>query len=178
MVNGLLIIAITAPGDVPGEAAEICRILDAGEADLVHVRKPGWTYDKTRTLIEEIPPRLRSRIKVHDHFELAVEFGLGGVHLNARNPKAIEGAGAVSMSLHDIRQLDCAGFYDYVTLSPVFDSISKKGYTSAFNLAELKGKLEGKKVIALGGVTPEKFPDIKDAGFYGAAMLGHFWRKE
>lgn len=178
MVNGLLIIAITAPDDVPDEAVQICRILDSGEADLVHVRKPGWTYERTRSLIEKIPPRLRSRIKVHDHFRLSAELGLGGVHLNGRNPVPIAGAESVSKSLHDIGQLDCAGLYDYVTLSPIFDSISKKGYMSAFNLADLKGKLTGRKVIALGGVTPDKLTAIKDAGFYGAAMLGHFWQQE
>ena len=54
----------------------------------------------------------------------------------------------------------------------MYDSISKQGYASGFNLDELKGRLVGRNVIALGGVTPDKFLELQVAGFVGAAMLG------
>lgn len=176
MTEGLFIIAITSPDDIPDEAMRICRILESGDADMVHIRKPEWDYGRTRSLIERIPFSFYDRIKLHDHFEIVKELGLCGIHLNSRNPEPTPGAKSVSRSFHSIDQLDMAKHYDYVTLSPIFDSISKIGYKSSFNLAELKEKLEDKRVIALGGVTPEKFPLIKDTGFFGAAMLGYFWR--
>ena len=64
-----------------------------------------------------------------------------------------------------------------MTLSPVFDSISKQGYRSAFDPDSLRPWLEGKRVVALGGVTPERIPLLRDAGFSGAAMLGYFWNQ-
>ena len=74
-----------------------------------------------------------------------------------------------------MEELEFASDYDYVTLSPIFDSISKQGYKSAFKLMELKNKIKGKKVVALGGVTPDKFSYLKSIGFKGAALLGYFF---
>ena len=74
-----------------------------------------------------------------------------------------------------IEELKDIGRYSYVTLSPIFDSISKMGYVSKFRLDELPAALAGKRVVALGGVTPEAFPALREAGFIGAAMLGWLW---
>ncbi len=176
MVDGdFIVIAITSPDTIPNEADRICGILRNGDADIVHIRKPDWTEQQTRELLEKIPSEFYSRIKIHDHFQLLSQFDLAGVHLNSRNPVAPENARSVSRSLHEIEQLPLSKHYDYVTLSPIYDSISKSGYRSRFSLPELKPFLTGRKVIALGGVTPEKFPELRDAGFSGAAMLGHFW---
>lgn len=177
MREGLFIVVITSPDTYPAEAERITGILREGEADVVHIRKPGRDADMIRRLIEEIPSDLRGRLKVHDHFELAAEMGLMGVHLNSRCPTAPEGVTSVSRSMHSVEQLVTAEHYDYVTLSPVFDSISKAGYRSAFDLEEIAPHIKGKRVVALGGVTPDKFPLLREAGFYGAAMLGHFWNR-
>jgi thiamine-phosphate pyrophosphorylase len=69
---------------------------------------------------------------------------------------------------------------DYVTLSPIYNSISKPGYNSSFDLfdAQLLSALKRQKVIALGGVTPDKFQQLHDAGFAGAALLGYVWRDD
>lgn len=61
----------------------------------------------------------------------------------------------------------CAGL-DYITLSPVFDSISKPGYTSV----EFGPLPSGVTVIGLGGVTTDRAVQLKARGFAGAAMLG------
>ena len=68
---------------------------------------------------------------------------------------------------------------DYVFLSPIFDSISKRGYRSQFSLTELqKAAAEGiidSKVVALGGITKDKLPLLQSLHFGGAAMLGAIW---
>ncbi len=175
MTEGLLIIAITAPGFVDGEADKISEILVSGKADLVHIRKPEWDAAQIGNLIEQIPESLRLRLKLHDHFELLEKYSLGGVHINRRNPVPPDGARSVSRSLHSVEQLPESDHYDYVTLSPIFDSISKQGYRSAFSLQEIAPHIRGRKVVALGGVTPDRLPLLRHAGFFGAAMLGHFW---
>ena len=66
--------------------------------------------------------------------------------------------------------------YDYLFLSPIFDSISKVGYKSGFNDEELlNASVDGiidERVIALGGVTFDKIPYLKELHFGGVAMIG------
>jgi thiamine-phosphate pyrophosphorylase len=66
--------------------------------------------------------------------------------------------------------------FDYVFLSPIFDSISKAGYKSAFTEEMLKEASDkgiiDEKVVALGGVTFDKIPYLKKLNFGGAAMMG------
>ena len=66
--------------------------------------------------------------------------------------------------------------YDYVFLSPIFDSISKAGYKSSFTEEMLKDAsskgIIDKKVVALGGVTLDMIPYLKELNFGGAAMMG------
>ena len=70
---------------------------------------------------------------------------------------------------------------DYVFLSPIFDSISKEGYTSAFTSESIREAAEkgiiDKRVIALGGVDENNLLQVKDFGFGGAAILGGLWNK-
>ncbi len=163
------------------EADTITEMLDSGKVDLMHIRKPSWTKNETAALISLIPERLHGKLKLHDHFSLLKEFNLGGVHLNSRNPVPPSNAASVSKSLHTIEELasSCGTCYDYVTLSPIYDSISKPGYATPFpeDKSILAPLLKGKKVVALGGVTEGNIPELKRAGFWGAAMMGSLWKK-
>lgn len=169
-----LLIVITAPGYVENEAPKIVRLFEAG-IDYVHIRKPDASLREVRELIEEIPYIHRKRLKLHGFFELVNDYNLGGVHLNRRCPKAPRNAAAVSRSCHSIEDLDNSESFEYVTLSPIFDSISKSGYRSNYNLTDIAENIAGKNVIALGGVTPENLPALKKYNFKGAAMLGSVW---
>lgn len=69
---------------------------------------------------------------------------------------------------------------DYLFLSPIFDSISKEGYASAFSHQELclaarEGIIDS-RVVALGGVTPELIPYLASLGFGGVAMSGALFK--
>ena len=70
---------------------------------------------------------------------------------------------------------------DYVFLSPIFDSISKEGYSSKFTPEAIreavKADIIDKKVIALGGIDEENILRVKDFGFGGAAIMGGLWSK-
>jgi thiamine-phosphate pyrophosphorylase len=77
--------------------------------------------------------------------------------------------------LQDWQQLD------YAFLSPIFDSISKEGYTAAgFDTAELAQVLckAPTPVYALGGITPERLSAVRDMGFTGAGILGAVWAQK
>lgn len=175
MSGEFLRIVFTSPTELPGETAMIERLLLEDAADIVHLRKPGLPESASASILGRIRPELHSRIRIHDNFRFLDRFRLGGVHLNSRNPVAPEGV-SWSRSCHTLEEVDNARGCDYVTLSPIFDSISKEGYTaSSFDSDNLRRVLRTRKVIALGGVTPDTFSRLSEAGFSGAALLGYVW---
>lgn len=178
----MLRIAITLPGFVPGEASFIVRLLDES-FDRVHIRKPDADARAVVQLIEGVPEAYRSRLVLHDHHALADRYGLGGIHLNHRHPvPPSDFHGTVSRSCHSLDEVKawkshCA----YVFLSPIYDSISKQGYRSAFSKQVLlKASAEGiidQQVVALGGVSYQRLAEVEQLGFGGYAMLGEAWKE-
>ncbi|MBE6342532.1 MAG: thiamine phosphate synthase [Lentimicrobiaceae bacterium] len=187
------LIAITKPDFYDGEAAFIKRLFESG-FDIVHLRKPCCRdvarcvhnndvarrvhIDCICNILNELSSEERSRIVVHDYPELYEEFSLKGIHINKNIVKYPEGyQGSKTRSCHSLEEVKLyKDDFDYVFLSPIFDSISKQGYKSAFTQDELRrASQEGiidEKVVALGGVTYDKISLLKDLGFGGAAMMG------
>ena len=120
------IIVITDAECLPGEAEAISALLEEG-VWRVHIRKPGADVEDVSALLDAVPERYYGRISMHDCHDLALRYGLGGVHLNGRNPVPPSGfAGLISRSCHSFSELSVySSICDYMFLSPVFDSISK-----------------------------------------------------
>ncbi len=173
----MLWLVITSPTFFPGEAAFIHRLFAHG-VDIVHLRKPGATANDCARLLDDLTDDDRRRIVIHDFFELAQPYGLRGIHLNARRSTIPDGwQGHVSRSCHSLEEVKrYKDACDYVFLSPIFDSVSKQGYASAFTDATLrqasKDGIIDHKVVALGGVIPDKIDYLQQLNFGGAAMLG------
>ena len=176
------LIAITKPYFYDGEAVVIRQLLDNG-FDFIHLRKSCTdvaccVLTKIRNLLNELTSEERKKIIVHDYHELYEEFSLKGIHINKNVtslPKDYQGFKTRSChSLEEVRLYK--DDFDYVFLSPIFDSISKQGYKSAFTEEMLRTALrEGiidEKVVALGGVTFEKISYLEELHFGGAAMMG------
>lgn len=170
-------IAITPPQISPA-VIERCKILlQNGSAAILHLRFPNATEIEMREVIEAIPKELYERIKLHSHYGLVEEYCLRGFHHNGNSPIEIQIRGGISKSCHSMEEVrQCVGKgYEYVTLSPVYDSISKAGYRG--NEGLLNEPLpEGEEVIAMGGVTTEKFDELAEYGFAGAAMIGQYFK--
>ena len=175
-------VVITSPGFLQGEADFIDRLFNHG-LDRLHLRKPGADIGECRRLLDGISREWLPRIVVHDNFGLCREYGLGGVHLNGRNPMAPPNhEGSVSRSCHSLEEISrYKGECDYLTLSPIFNSISKQGYMAAFGPGQLAAARDSglidRRVIALGGVTLENIPRVKELGFGGVAILGDVWQR-
>ena len=178
----MYLIIITEPQFTDNEAAIIAQLLHWG-VDLVHLRKPESSAEELAKLIEAIPTAYHNRLVLHDHFDLAAHFALYGLHLNHRNSVLPPNhKGTVSQSCHTLDEVKaCKTKCDYVFLSPVFNSISKLGYTSAFTpkaLSEAKKQgLIDQKVVALGGITAANIDKTKYYGFGGVALLGDIWSR-
>lgn len=175
-------IVITSPEFLQGEADFIDRLFGHG-LDRLHLRKPGAEIGECRRLLDGISREWLPQIVVHDNFGLCREYGLGGVHLNGRNPMAPPNhEGSVSRSCHSLEEISrYKGECDYLTLSPIFNSISKQGYMAAFGPGQLAAARDSglidRRVMALGGVTQENIPRVKKLGFGGVAILGDVWQR-
>ena len=158
------IIVISREEFFPGEAEILNGMFTEGLMGL-HLRKLGSTAEEYAALLSGIAGEYRSRIVLHDHYELAEEFGVGGIHLNSRNqppdfqqltaqfnpsatvskasgtnsPTDSRNRMSISRSCHSIEEISLwRERCDYLFLSPVFDSISKSGYRSGFSTQELR----------------------------------------
>lgn len=170
----LMKIYITPEEISADEPRMIERVLDRGW-DYVHLRHPEASLRDMRNLIEAIDQRYHRRLRLHGHFTLASEFNLGGLHLNRRCREVPAFyRGAVSRSCHSIEEVRNSADCDYVTLSPVFDSISKPGYRAAFTADELRclNEIDSPGVIALGGIRPDRISEIEKYNFKGFAVKG------
>ncbi len=176
------LIIMTTPFFFVEEHQILTALFDEGLATL-HLRKPNTEPVYSERLLSLLPEPYRKRIVVHDHFYLKDEYGLKGIHLNSRNPEAPQNyKGHISCSCHTCEELvENKKKFDYMFLSPVFDSISKSGYNTRFQPEELKEwgkkKIIDRKVFALGGVTAENIPLLKSWGFGGAVVLGALWSR-
>ncbi|NPD93061.1 thiamine phosphate synthase [Xylanibacter muris] len=178
-------IVISPPGFIPGEAVLIKQLFDAG-MDTLHLRKPEATIDDCARLLDEIPQELHRNIVIHDNFRLCDRYELQGVHLNSRNTIPPKFSGhrqhTVSASCHTLQEAAMRkDNLDYVFISPIFNSISKQGYSSAFSQKELDMAAEkgitDDKTIALGGISYGMIRQLRKWHFGGAAFLGDVWEK-
>lgn len=171
-------IIITAPFSIKDEAV-ICNTLFAHGLELLHLRKPDADESVYENFIRQIAPSYRNRIVLHGHYNLAYKYQLHGIHLHAGTKQEYSDyvGLSISISCHSIEEIRQLPFEPaYCFLSPVFDSISKKGYLSAFpGLPDLSQVTV--PVVALGGITPDKIDLCRRAGFSGVAALGYIWEK-
>jgi len=177
------LIVITLPHFFEEEASAITALFDAG-LETLHLRKPGASEEEFVSLLRQLPAEYRQRIVTHEHFQWATEFGLKGIHLNGRNPQAPANyTGSISCSCHSLSEVvERKPSCQYVFLSPIYDSISKEGYSSAYSYETLqKAQQSGiinAKVMALGGICLQHLPEVKALGFGGAVLLGDVWKEK
>ena len=84
------LIVITTPYFFEGEGEILTALFQVGMEKL-HIRKPQSRKEELRSLLDAVPAEYHSRIVIHDHFELAAEYALAGIHLNSRNQNIPEG---------------------------------------------------------------------------------------
>lgn len=147
-----MIVVISHPTAIEGEFQILHQLFDAG-LEFFHLYKPGFSSREIEAYCAKIPEKYRHKVSLHsDH-----------------------------LKFHSLQELEEYSMdYDFAFLSPIFDSISKRGYKSPFELKDLKAFLIGRKekIIALGGIDEDKIETVREAGFSGIALLGAIWQSE
>jgi thiamine-phosphate pyrophosphorylase len=184
------IVVISQPKIVENEH-QIVQSLFEGGLDTYHIRKPRLRTAQLQEYIEKIPAQFHNRLIIHSHHKLATKYNLQGVHytrlhleptfknwwrekkLGFIKRKLIRTCSHNKLaSLYD--QSDIV--FDYVFLSPIFDSITGK-YQSGFYEDSIKAAVQktGLKIVARGGIDITRIEKVNELGFYGMALYSCLW---
>jgi thiamine-phosphate pyrophosphorylase len=188
------LIVISSSSTIENEAQIVTKLFEAG-LETFHIRKHKLSTKKTKEFIKQIPEHFHNRIIIHSHHNLGRKFNLKGIHLTKshkknkiqtwfllkilkfKNPNLL-----ITTSYSNIGQLfekNGRYTYDYVFLSPIFDSLSSKfqgGFTS-HSLTSAIEKTEF-KIIARGGIDVNAIEKANAIGFDGLAFYSYIWKKK
>lgn len=148
-------ILFSHPEKIKNEITIIDNMLDSNEWDLFHLRKPTWDKDNILSFYKKLSKKSQKKTIIHHEKNISCH------------------------TFNEVKKID--HIEPYCFLSPIFDSISKKGYTSKFSETTLKTFLKAPrniKIIALGGITKENYDYVITLGFDGAAFLGSIWTEK
>ncbi len=125
---------------------------------------------------------VRGIFLVHRRVDVAIALGADGVHLPSRGMDRRElrhlllPSAVIGRSCHGRQQVQyCArNAWDFVTLGPLFASISKPGYGPNVEVSEFSQIAAAAElpIYALGGVVPDNARSCLDAGASGVAVVG------
>ncbi|WP_256009957.1 thiamine phosphate synthase [Desertivirga xinjiangensis] len=181
------LIVISHQENIANEAEIVNQLFD-NHMEYFHLRKPGKTIDDTKQFLDLIRPEYHSKIALHQHHSLAKDYGINRLHITEEGRAGIgsmdltklksEGF-VLSTSVHNISSLSTINaIFNYSFLSPVFDSISKKGYKGIFDPNfDFQRVYLPIQVIALGGIKIQNYNILLKHGFHGIAVLGALWNR-
>ena len=156
-----------------------CRWFSLREKDL-----PAEDRRRLLAALVALGRRFGAVVTAHEDIAAIAAVGGDGIHLPSGGSPAAARArlggaliGASAHSADEASALLRAGA-DYVTLSPVFITLSKPGYGPALGLdglARIVAQVPG-DIVALGGITPENAAACLAAGARGIAVMGEVMR--
>jgi thiamine-phosphate pyrophosphorylase len=188
------LIVCSTPETLSDEQQLVKELLHCG-LETFHLRKPAFSTEEMRDWLTQIPSSDCRKIVLHSHWLLAEEFKIKGIHIGAsafKNMTLAEQEAwltyakrkqlSISSSVHDQEEIHrLPQGFDYVWLSPVFESISKQAYHSSFSDSQFDNWVKELKeqkqtpVYALGGVTARHATKLAQRGFDGMVVLGSVW---
>jgi len=175
MDSNFLIAVLTLPRGFAGEAESLEGLLEAG-VERLHLRKPEMSLPELEGLVARLAPRWASRLVLHYQPEMALRYGIPQVHgpLGMGQGMALR----VSTSVHSWEEFAALPEgLEYAFISPLFDSISKRGYLGNGGLLTLPERAMPCRPVGLGGVSVENIGEMVRCGWTGAAVLGWIWEE-
>lgn len=186
-------IILSNPTEIENEFTHVNTLFEGGLTHF-HLRKPDFSEQEMEEYLKNIKPIYLKRVVLHSHHSLIKKYNLKGIHLRSTDIQILskdalktlvkdlqKRAFTISTSLHafeEIENLPCS--LDYAFLSPIFQSISKQDYPSAFTKDDLVNFFQQRKsitpIVALGGIREENLELLQKMGFAGIALLGSIWQ--
>ena len=140
----------------------------------------GLEHYELAVRLSACPP---ARLFVNDRLDVALAAGAAGVQLGQgslepEDARRLNPAWWIGKSVHDVREAEAAhaGGADYLLVGPVFPTATHpdRAPLGLARLQEIVGI--GLPVIAIGGVTPERMPELMaGAAIHGVAAIRALW---
>jgi thiamine-phosphate pyrophosphorylase len=174
----LKFILISPENSVANEILLAQEMLRMHENLRFHLRKVNWSKEDYLDYLLEINPLFYPRISIHEFHDLQLNFPKIGLHFKEKDRDDFTKSHSLnSTSFHRKKDaLESGNEFDYFFCSPVFQSLSKKNYSSNENWDIKDWDTELKfKAVALGGIDAEKIIQAEKLGFTNFALLGSIW---
>ena len=178
-----MIIVITPEDKVQNETEIINQLFQEG-LNLLHIRKPFINAEMT-DFIQKIDSKFHSQLVLHSHYDLAENFNISRFHFREidRQNSLFQSFTdkIISTSVHDIESFNHLNKeWEYAFISPVFPSISKKGYGENSTILNDIKKRDNSNVrlIALGGINEKNINEVFESKVDGVALLGAIWESD
>lgn len=175
-------IVVITPEELVQNETEIINALFEEGLDLLHIRKPFINSEEMTYFIQNIHSEFHHQLVLHSHYDLAERFNISRFHfreIDRQNELYKSFADqTISTSVHNIKTFnELSEDWEYAFISPVFPSISKKGYGENSNiLYEIKKRNNSNvKLIALGGIHENNISEVFNSRVDGVALLGAIW---
>lgn len=174
------LIVIAKPSVFKGESHLLNQLFEAGLA-VFHLRKENADETNYREIIEGILPEYHPQIALHHFHSLANDYNINRIHhtesfRESHHDQVVDGNKIFSTSIHQLSAMDDVQEYDYSFFGPVFNSLSKPGYSGVIPSGfRLEKKIGQPKIIALGGIGLSQVDAVKEMDFDGIALLGAIW---
>ena len=166
------------------EEDKILSMLFEEGLDSLHISKADSSPLYFERLLTLLPSEYHRKITLHQHFNMKDEFYLGGIHLDNSSVAVPRGyRGSVSRTCDDVMQLKgMKKKSDYVFLKnihqPHEQSSQEERVLSDFELDEAyRQGLFGRHVYAMGGVTMDDIPILRELDFGGVVIRNDLWDK-
>ena len=180
---GLLAITPAVHPKLPDAVRQVVHA--AGSQVAILLRDKALTPEGLRCWAEQLLPICRaagSLLLVHANPEVAHTVAADGVHLPERiSPAAaratLGAAALIGISRHYPAHLREGAGADYATLSPIFATPGKGKPLGLPVLAEAC-RTAALPVIALGGITPERAAECREAGAIAVAAIRAVWHRD
>lgn len=151
---------------------------------LIQLREKDLDTRSLLTLATEVLTLTRSynaSLLINDRVDVAKAIGADGVHLRANSlpipvtrrilgPKALIGASAHTSQ--EVMAAEVQGA-DFIVLGPIYDTPSKRDFGPPLGVQGMEEvqRICHKPLYAIGGLTPGRVAEVREAGAYGVAVI-------
>jgi thiamine-phosphate pyrophosphorylase len=173
---------VMAAGDFGVRAAAIAA---GGPAVALHARHPGGTgadlAGSARRLVSLARPP-EAAVFISSRPDIAAALGAQGVQLRAgdlvpADARRVLPRGWIGRSVHTVEEAGAAveEGADFLVVGSIYRTATHPNREPAGPELVTRTARLGLPVIAIGGVTPERVVELKDAGAYGVAAIRSLW---
>ena len=156
----------------------------AGGLRVVQLRERDLDAPALLTLARDVQVAIKSSkalLLINDRVDVALACGAAGVHLRSDSlpvgvaRKLLGAARIIGVSTHSVDEAvraEAEGA-DFVVVGPIYDTPSKREYGAPLGVQSLEEAARRCRipVLAIGGITPARLPEVKRAGASGAAVV-------